>query len=231
MNKSFFSLYNSNARPAREQNLFVGLSKHLYCLADGTLKHQKKPIDPRIPGSKRLITRFVLLDTDTGTVYGEVHAPETSKDLAGFLARAWSKKAAHPMKGIPSILNIPQSVHKDSDYAEDMRKIQSWAGISVGELPSGFAAGVHAVKQFERSVGSLLWRASDMEPADIFIAKACSAVLSVEASGTSAFLWKERWDQVAEPDDAFFAAIDKLYTSEGAWRLAPFDFVLNGLPR
>lgn len=66
MNNVYLNHWRTEARPAREQNLFVALLKHLYYLKDGTLKYQRKALDPRLQ-DKALLMRLVLLDTDTGS--------------------------------------------------------------------------------------------------------------------------------------------------------------------
>ena len=227
MSNVLYAHYRAGARPAREQNLFISLSKHHYCLSDGTLKYQNKPIDPRIPG-KRLITRFVLLDVDTGTVYGECHTEEGGKDIAGFLARAWAKKPDHPMRGIPSILNVPLVALKDPDYRQDLDLLVNLTGLSIGELPAGFAGGIHAVKAFDKAVDSLFWLSKDKKP-NLLSAQACSALLSAEASNSFSHTWNQQWEAIQPPPDSFFSAIDSLYKEPGEWRLSPFDNVLNGL--
>lgn len=230
MSRAFFSLYDGNAKPCREQNLFISHSKHLYCLADGTLKYQKKELDPRISG-KTLITRFVLLDVDTGYLYGECHEIEDADDLAGFLARAWIKKPMHDMHGIPSVLNVPAIAVKNEAYRADLDLISKTTGLQLGDLPSGFSAGVHAVKQFESAVQSLLWTPRGRAPATLHLAQACSGILSAQASSSLSHLWKERWEAVPPAPDSFFAVIDGLYEESGAWRNSPFDLVLKGLPK
>lgn len=229
MNRPFLSLYDGNARPCREQNLFISLSKHMYCLADGTLKHQKKELDPRIPG-KQLITRFVLLDVDTGYVYGECHEKDESEDLAGFFARAWIKKATHAMHGIPSILNVPSIALKNQSYKSDLEFIAQSTGLTLGDLPFGFSAGVHAVKQYEAALQSLLWAGRGQRPATLPDAQACSGFLSAQASSSLSHLWAKKWEDVPPVSAAFLSAIDGLYEERGAWREAPFDIVLNGIP-
>lgn len=229
MNRPFLSMYDANARPCREQNLLISLSKHLYCLADGTLKHQKKELDPRIPG-KQLITRFVLLDVDTGYVYGECHDKDSCEDLAGFLARAWIKKPMHAMHGIPSILNVPAIAFKNPSYKSDLDLIVRSTGLTLGELPSGFSAGIHAVKQFEAAVQSLQWRGRWQSAPTLADAQACSALLSAQASNSLSHLWEKKWQDVPPVPEAFLSEIDGLYDERGAWREAPFDIVLNGLP-
>lgn len=219
----------SNPGPGREQNLFIGPMKHLYVLKDGTLKAQAKALDPRIPG-KTLITRFVLLDADTGSVYGECHTDETKHDLAGFLARAWSVKPDHPMHGIPKRLNVPQLVRKDDNYRGDIERIVQLTGLFLGALPSGFAGGVHAVKQFDEQCRSLLWEFGGGKiTATLEIAQNCSAGLSSRIRPWYSGNLEERWEAIPPAPESFFAAIDKLYQQPGGWRRGAFELVLTGL--
>ena len=227
MSGPLFSHGRPGARPGREQNLFIGVAKHVYCLKDGTLKYQKKALDPRL-SNKQLITRFVLLDIDTGILYGEYHEAGPNQDLAGFLARAWSLKPAHYMRGIPSLLNISKTVRENDQYRRDLSLVQEITNIQLGNLPSGFNAGVHAVKQFDQQVLNLLWY-PDKE-ADIFTIQALSAVLSTSASDTFSYTWEEKWKEVAQPLPEFYEKIDALYKQPGAWRTGPYEYVLNGLP-
>jgi len=231
MNNTFYSDSRSSAGPNREQNLLIGISKHLYFLKDGSLKYQQKIIDERLPGNKRLITRFVLLDVDTGTVYGECHEASAAKDLIGFLARAWAKKPNHPMRGFPGILNTPKIVRTDSQYAADVDFVLRHSNLQIGDLPSGFTAGIHAVKQFDTEVKSLIWGTvvRDMPPPDIFMVQACSALVSANASNFFSYTWQEKWNAIEQPSQSFFDAVDKLYESIGAWRDGPYDLILNGM--
>ncbi len=219
----------SSLGPGREQNLFIGQMKHLYVLKDGTLKAQAKALDPRIPG-KTLITRFVLLDADTGSVYGECHTDETKHDLAGFLARAWSVKPDHPMHGIPKRLNVPQIVRKDDNYRGDIERIVQLSGLILGALPSGFAGGVHSVKQFDEQIRSLIWESSDHNlDATLEMAQACSAAVSSRIRPWHSGNLEERWETIPAAPERFFAAIDKLYQKPGGWRRGAFEFVLTGM--
>lgn len=229
MNNVFMNHWREGAGPAREQNLFVSLSKHLYCLKDGTLKYQQKALDPRLPG-KTLLLRLVLLDTDTGTLYGELHERE-NVDLVGFLARAWVKKPQHPMHGLPYLLNVPRVVHSTQPLLEAVQDIWQITKVNIGEMPAGFAAGVHAVREFERvSEESLLWRFDDKPTPNLEIAQACSALLSTMASNSLAHTWEQAWAQIAPVAPEILAQIDACYEPAGAWRNGPFRLVLDGLP-
>lgn len=218
-------------RPAREQNLFISLSKHLYLLKDGSLKHQDKKLDPRTAGDREMLLRLVVLDVDTGTLYGELHSTRDEKDLAGFLARAWCRKADHPMRGVPETLNVPKAALKDDAYANDLYRISALGGVRLGELPGGFAAGIHALQQFDREVRSLFWQMRRGERPNLKIVQMCSSVISAGASSSMGSLWKERWGVVEPPADEFFAEIDHLYKEPGAWRKSPFDIAIDGLGR
>jgi len=229
MSKDYFSMYNKDAKPTRQQNLFISKSKHLYCLEDGSLKYQAKALDPRI-GNKNLITRMVLLDTDTGTVYGECHLDDSAKDLIGFLARAWSIKKDHPMRGLPSLLNIPKIVITDEDYRSDITVLLNITdSIWIGDMPSGFEAGVHAVKQFEKNIESLMRMSNSNKNnrINILTVQACSALVSVQSSSSDSFFWNEKWREINPPDKAFLKSIDNIYESNGAWRKYPFDKILS----
>lgn len=231
MNNVFWSQYRQGSAPGREQNLFVSLSRHLYMLKDGSLKYQQKELDPRTAGSRTLLTRYVLLDVDSGTLYGELHAESDEKDLAGFLARAWHIKADHPMRGLPGQLNLPSGAMKDDVLRSDVYQLAQWGSFRIGELPSGFAAGVHAVKQFEKAVLALFWRTSRGSVPSLFLAQALSAHLSNEASNSMSHVWREKWLERAGPSDDFLSQIDGLYREPGLWRTAePFALALSGIP-
>ncbi len=229
MNNVLLNRYVHGRGPGREQNLFISQSKHLYLTKSGNLRRQEKPLDPRIPGAKSLLTRLAILDVDTGSVYGEYHDEETSKDLIGFLARAWSKKAMHPMRGVPQILNVPAVALKDQAYREDLEFAIRHTSLQLGELPSGFSAGVHALKQLERCVESLMYHGRQGE-VDLYLIHMASAVVSCQASNSLSHTWNQKWEGVAPVDRRFLDAVDALYEEPGAWRSGPFEIVLNGLP-
>lgn len=228
MNHAFFNQYQPDRGPLREQNLFISLSKHLYLTKDGYLRRQAKPIDPRIPGPKQLLTRLAVLDVDTGSVYGEFHNETTAKDLIGFLARAWSKKTEHPMKGVPKLLNVPAVALTDESYRDDLEFAVRHTGLLLGKLPSGFAAGANALKQLEHRVAAMQWRADDIE-IDLEIIHSTAAAISVEASDSFSHMWAKRWEAVAPVDPSFLEAVDALYQTPGVWRSGPYELVLKGL--
>lgn len=232
MSTSFFNQYVPGCQPGREQNLFVSHSKHLYLTGkDLQLRSQKKELDPRLPGNRCMLRRLVLLDVDTGVLYGEMHLLDGRKDLAGFLARAWHVKPNCPMRGLPRQLNVPKSLWNDGELREDLRRLQGWGGFEVGDLPGGFAAGVHAVKQFEREVEDLLWRGNDQYAPDFRLLTMGSGVLSMQAAAFACHTWRERWERVPPPPDEFFRNVDLLWDPMGAWRSGDHKVVLDGIPK
>jgi hypothetical protein len=226
-NYYFRSHRGAERYPTREQNLFISLSKHLYLVNDGSLRSQSKELDPRTAGTKQLLRRYVILDADTGVLYGEYHLADDDVDVVGFLARAWHKKAQHPMRGFPQVLNIPKSLN--SAAADEIMELCRGYPFEVGYLQGGFGAGIHAVRQFERQVESLIsWRGSQPE---LWTIQRLSALISVQASNSTSHAWTKEWEKVAEIPDEFFRFVDTHYTEDGAWRGEPFDVVLNGLSK
>jgi hypothetical protein len=195
----------------------------------GFLRRQQKPIDPRYHGNKTLLTRLVVLDVDTGSVYGEIHSADTSPDLLGFLARAWSVKASHPMHGIPEHLNIPKAVTQDASMSDDLRRLANAFHFSMAPLASGFSAGIHAVKKFEIEVESLIWRLDqDIELEGVL---AISGVVSHLASSGMSLYLEQLWREIPVPGDDFYGWVDAQYEIPGGWRLGPYEMVLKGLPQ
>lgn len=230
MNEVFFNHFPTGRGPGREQNLFISQSKHLYLTKSGYLRRQEKTLDPGQAGAKRLLTRLAVLDVDTGSVYGEYHEPDSADDLIGFLARAWSTKALHPMKGLPVVLNVPAIALKVEAYRADLEFVARNTAVVLGKLPPAFSAGVHALKQLERGVESLMYRGED-GGVDLYTVQATSGVVSLEASNSLSHIWTEQWQSVSPAPPEFLSAVDNLYQEPGVWRTGPFNLVLNGLPK
>lgn len=212
--------------PAREQNLIISTSKHLYATKDELLRYQQKEIDPRLPGAKTLLTRFVLLDVDTGVAYCEVHPAPDGVDLLGFLARAWSDKPDHPMRGFPQKINVPKIAMADPEIVTDLKILQHFGGFEIDALPAGFAAGIHAVKKFEFYIRDMVYRSSHLSLYSII---EHSATISFFTSSEASCMSKEPWAAVDGPDTSFTQAIDDLYDPLGGWRLDEYEAVLNGI--
>lgn len=218
--------FGFNPSPAREQNLLISKSKHLYLTKAGLLRYQQKAIDPRLAGTKTLLERLVLLDVDTGVVYCEMHPADEATDILGFLARAWSVKPDHPMRGFPQQLNVPKAAIADPAIAPDLRTLASWGAFELAALPAGFAAGIHAVKKFENEMMYLTYRSDQI---GIYTVNKLSALISCQVSTAMAHFSKEAWASVLAPDASFTQMIDEQYDPPAGWRLDEFAAVLNGI--
>ncbi|WP_455233158.1 hypothetical protein [Geopseudomonas aromaticivorans] len=222
--------YRGQGRPCREQNLLISLSKHLYLTRDDNLRYQEKPIDPRLPGTKTLLTRLVLLDVDTGTVYGELHAEWTATDIVGFLARAWHEKPHHPMHGLPARLNVAKSAMAVPEIRADLDMAREFFGVRLGDLPHGFNAGIHALRNFENAVRNLVhtycWK-FEVSQVPLVAIQANSANISRLASSTASRWWDKDWSSIPQIPDAVFANVDAVYKAHGAWRDEPFNGVFE----
>jgi hypothetical protein len=99
-------------------------------------------------------------------------------------------------------------------------------------LPPGFAAGIHAVKEFEKATDSLTWRSAKRPAPNLLLAQICSALLSALASNSAS---KKKhgaaWKRVAPLAPETISAIDECYEPPGAWLAGAFSAVLDGLPQ
>lgn len=205
------------SRVNRQHNLFVSASKHLYVNANGVLRWQKKPIDRRTCGTKGIVTRLLLLDVDSGALYGELHDDNTVRTLSDFLLRAWHPKAGHFFRGPPDEMQVPSKVLDDLASTRDMAIICGPASVALGALPSGFAAGVHALKLYESTVTNYLPATGK----ELEVFQALAADLSFVASG-SAYALQSEWDRVRQLPDSAKLAVDQVYGS-GWWRSGQFS--------
>lgn len=222
--KRFFARPGSGHFPGRVQNLLISPSKHFYLTTSGKLRWQQKAIDPRLPGTKSLLVRLVLLDVDSGTLYGEMHRVD-DQDVLGFLARAWSVKRDHPMRGIPQQLNVPKAMWADASIREEILELSDAYDIEIEYLPPGFSAGIHAVKNFEKSVREVAGGADDL---GLGFVQFASAIISSQASGES-HMWDKDWYAIEGPDENFNSMIDQQYEPVGSWRMGPYATVIHGM--
>lgn len=225
-----FSEFNPPYRPNREQNLLVGYCKHWFRTRDGALKYQKKVLDPRLAAGRELIKRLVVMDVDTGIYYGELHGTETASDVTGFLARAWSVKADHPLRGVPSQLNVSSAERKASGTWEQLCSLSEALSLKVGRLPSGFTAGAHAAKGIEAEIESVSFALGE-KPLTIWTLQAMASLLSAKASCQSIFSFGHSYESVPGLPAAFATLLDQRSPPLGDWRSGPFKAALDGLKR
>lgn len=94
---------------------------------------------------------YLLADHNSAAFYAEVHTSKTFQDPIDFLKRAWSKKEDFFFYGLPENLMLPAVV--SARYPEIEPYLDS---IKVGNFPppSGFAAGIHHIKNWEKDIVS-----------------------------------------------------------------------------
>ncbi|WP_219096296.1 hypothetical protein [Pseudomonas sp. UMAB-40] len=212
--------------PNREHSFLISKSKHLYLTRDGLIKHQKKEIDPRVPGAKTLLERLVIVDVDTGVAYCEMQPADEPPDIVGFLARAWSIKPNHPMRGFPQRLNVPKKLMEDPAYRRDLWMLSAWGEFELWSIPSGFGPGIYAVKKFETVLRGLPRRDC---PLSLDLVIRLSALISRQASSKLSWRFDKLWESVKGPESAFSEMIDQLYEPPDGWRINEYAEVLNGV--
>lgn len=135
--------------------LFITPSKHLYVLKDRRLKWQDKAMDVKLGKlagvSKEHIVHYIVADHNSAAFYAELKTSETLVTPAEFLTRAWKMKPDFFFHGIPEHLIVPTAV--SNKYPE----IDGWLeklGVSLVPPSSGFQAGIHQVRNWEKDVAN-----------------------------------------------------------------------------
>ena len=141
--------------PNYVHQLFVTPSKHLYVLRDGQLKWQKKAMEITLHGLEKSdrehVIYYLLADHNSAAFYAEVQTSKTCPEPIDFLKRAWSKKEDFFFYGLPENLMLPAVV--SARHPEIRPYLDS---INVGNFPppSGFAAGIHHIRNWEKDIVS-----------------------------------------------------------------------------
>lgn len=132
--------------------LFVTPSKHLHVLKDGRLKWQSKPMEVKLreisKSDREHVVYFLLADHFSSALYAEVHSCRRLPSARDFLTRAWRKKEDHFFHGLPSMAVVPKTVEQ---MDPGIRVFVESHGVTPAEAESGFKAGVHQIRNFEKS--------------------------------------------------------------------------------
>jgi hypothetical protein len=216
------AIFDKSARPNRCQHLVVSDSRHLY-LKGGheELGYQKKELDPRTCGNRRMVTRLIAVDEDTGAFYGELWPRGVELDLSGFLGRAWARKKDFGFHGVPGVLLIPARVSEDRQLMAGVVDLARVAGVDIGPAPGGWGPATNACKEFERTIlnGSLL-------EAPLVAVQMASALISSVASFNSLQAFSDHWKSIPEMPESVFKYLDGMYVEPGDWRLGQFERVM-----
>ena len=143
--------------PNFAHQLFVTPSKHVHALKDGRLKWQSKAMEVKLQGisnaEKEHVVYFLLADHCSAAFYAEVHSGRNLPTVRDFLGRAWRKKEDHFFHGLPLVVFVPKSV---TQIEPDISAFIESCGAEQVEPESGFQAGVHQVRNFEKAFSSCI---------------------------------------------------------------------------
>jgi hypothetical protein len=135
---------------------FVAPSKHLYRTSTGELKSQDKEIESKLAtvesNKKDILIHYVVADHFSSVLYGESYSSRDFPSPSDFLTRAWSQKEHTLFCGLPDMLTLPKDV--EIRWPE-LRKFAEDREIHVIAPTSGFHAGIHHVKKWEKEI--LMW--------------------------------------------------------------------------
>lgn len=138
--------------PNYAHQLFVTPSKHVHVLKDGRLKWQSKAMEVRLQGiasaDREHVVYFLLADHCSAAFYAEVHSSRRLPSAKDFLLRAWGKKDDHFFHGLPRVIVVPKTV---TDTEPDVIPFVESFDVEPVEPASGFQAGVHQIRNFEKS--------------------------------------------------------------------------------
>ena len=147
----------SSPYPNYIHQLFITPSRHLYILKDKRLKWQSKAMEVKLERIEEVerehLVHYVLADHRSAAFYAELGTSKTLMEPTEFLTRAWSRKPDYFFHGIPENLIVPTAV--SNKYPE----IGDWLeqlDVRIVPPPSGFYAGIHQVKNWEKNVASTI---------------------------------------------------------------------------
>lgn len=181
----------------------VTCSKHLHILKSGVLAYQKKLMAVTLKNirasTRRHVVHYVLTDTASGSIYGEIHASDGLVPVQDFLARAWAKKTGTHFCGVPQRLDVPATI-----YSENLHRAALRLGVrTLGKPLNGFASGIRSVKTWENMVMNIAFPFS-RPPRTFDIIENLSPILShgINLQNMSRELWENNLtDLVLPPSD------------------------------
>lgn len=147
----------SSPYPNYIHQLFVTPSKHLYVLKDKRLKLQSKAMEVKLDGieecEREHVVHYILADHTSAAFYAELGTSQTLMDPTAFLTRAWSQKPDFFFHGVPDNLIVPTAV---SNKYPQVRDWLTPLNVRIVPPPSGFYAGIHQVRNWEKDVANTL---------------------------------------------------------------------------
>lgn len=228
MEKFLRAYLDRSLLPNRVQHLVVSDSKHLYFRkSDEVVAYQKKELDPRTCGNRCMLTRLIAIDEDTGVFYGELSPRDEPIDLVGFLARTWSAKPHHPMRGFPEILVVPSVVLNNEGLRDQISCAIHISGAQLEKAAGGFGPATVAAREYERQ---LMYAGAAVGKLNLVSTSLASQEISLLGCSNSYAVFGKAWEKVSGMSDDAKARFDELYEPHGAWRLDEFAHIDGRAP-
>lgn len=166
--KLFMLVRYQTPHPNYAHQLFVTPSKHVHVLKDGRLKWQSKAMEVKLQGvssaDREHVVYFLLADHCSAAFYAEVHLGRSLPSVKDFLGRAWRKKENHFFHGLPVVAVVPKTV---TQLDPEISAFIESCGVEQVEPESGFQAGVHQIRNFEKAFVNSLSFYADATIADV----------------------------------------------------------------
>ncbi len=138
--------------------LLVSVSRHFYLLKNGILKYQEKPLNVNInnfhkSGREHLVF-YILRDHFSGNFVFNLTTTDSLIPLVDFLYYGWSSRTEEKyLWGLPQSIYIPKLISSEELF-DGLYEL----GVEPLNPPSGFASGVHMVKELENNICFFLLR-------------------------------------------------------------------------
>ena len=163
VNQGFIPMVHTDAKPGRVHHLILGRSPAFYLsklsppMVVGLRPDQKEP-----PGKATAVNHAILVDEDTGALYGELYVRAEPFDLVGFLGRAWSKKETPSLAGVPLSMSIGDGVTRNPFLLGQVTRARDALRIDLAEPAFGYSIKTVARQQYEKRVNAFLARLEEV---------------------------------------------------------------------
>lgn len=137
--------------------LFITPSKHLFVFKDQRLKWQERAIEVSLDKvdtlDKEQVVHYIVADHASGAFYAELRTSKALISPDEFLTRAWIWKSDFFFHGVPESLIVPATISsKFPEISEWLTQLH----VNLVPPPSGFYAGIHQVRNWEKCVANAI---------------------------------------------------------------------------
>lgn len=225
MDQIMRAFWDKSLKVNRVQHLVVSDSKHIFLKGEREeIGFQKKDLDHRTCGNRKMVTRVIAFDEDSGVFYAELWPRDELLDLVGFLGRAWAEKNSHPMMGCPSELCVPARVLEDQHLREQVEFVSKLASVPITRAAGGFGPTTVACREYERQISSTC---AMYDGGVLRLIHLSAQELSYLACSNAIIAFREHWKDAKPMDKHLFATFDGLYDPPGGWRGGDFEKIVK----